>query len=46
MNNYTKPTLVGVSAISSIQDVHGNPKQKDGAEPNFLPTDPAYQADE
>jgi hypothetical protein len=45
---YTKPQLLGYSAIAAIQET-GNPvKINDLLEPpaNVRPSDPAYQADE
>jgi len=41
---YTKPQLLGYSAIALIQSVPDD-KQTHDNEP-ILPTDPAYQADE
>jgi hypothetical protein len=41
---YTKPELLGYSAIATIQSVTN--KQTSAGEPHNLPTQPAYEADE
>jgi len=44
---YTKPQLVGYSALAAIQETGQNAKLVSDLEPDMSrPSDPAYQADE
>jgi len=44
---YTRPQLVGYSAIATIQETGQNAKIADPNEPQTVfPSDPAYEADE
>ena len=44
---YTKPQMVGYSALAAIQETGLNAKKVEGLETDMVtPSDPAYQADE